>query len=122
MNGKIFRRPFQLLTSEDKAKTPPLEVIHSDVIGPMLTQTMEGYRYIIIFTDDSSRYTEVCFMKPKSDAPARLKENCGRGETHHSKSKVSRITVDGGGEYGNREKFLDYLAQEGISTILTAAE
>jgi len=53
--GKMFRKPFQ--PSEDKAKTRLLELIHSDVIGPMQTQMMRGYRYIIMFTDDHSRYT-----------------------------------------------------------------
>ena len=41
-------------------------------------------------------------------------------EKQHSKSKVCRISVDGGGEYGSREKFLDYLAQEGITRELSA--
>jgi hypothetical protein len=69
--GKMFRKPFQ--PSEDKTKTRLLELIHSDVIGPMQTQTMRGYRYIIMFTDDNSRYTEVYFMKAKSEAPAKFK-------------------------------------------------
>jgi len=55
--GKMLRRPFQPLTSEYKAKTRLLELIHSDVIGPMQTQMMRGYRYIIMFTNDYSRYT-----------------------------------------------------------------
>jgi len=116
--GKMFRRPF--LTSEDKAKTRLLELIHSDVIGPMQTETMRGYRYIIMFTDDYSRYTEVYFMKLKSEAPAKFKEYVARVEKQHSKSKVCRIRVDGGGEYGSREKFVDYLAQEGITWEVSA--
>ena len=116
--GKMFRRPF--LTSEDKAKTRLLELIHSDVIGPMQTQTMRGYRYIIMFTDDYSRYTEVYFMKLKSEAPAKFKEYVARVEKQHSKSKVCRIRVDGGGEYGSREKFLHFLAQEGITREVSA--
>jgi len=35
-------------------------------------------------------------------------------ENQHPKSKVCRIRVDGGGEYASREKFLEYLAEEGI--------
>ena len=69
--GKMFRKPFQ--PSEDKAKTRLLELIHSDVIGPMQTQTIRSCRYIIIFTDDHSRYSEVCLMKAKSEAPAKLR-------------------------------------------------
>jgi hypothetical protein len=42
--GKRFRKPFQTLYSEDQPKTRLLELIHSDVIGPMQTQTMGGYR------------------------------------------------------------------------------
>jgi len=38
--GKMFWRPLQPLTSEDKAKTRLLKRIHSAVIGPMETQTM----------------------------------------------------------------------------------
>jgi len=116
--GKMFRRLF--LTSEDKAKTRLLGLIHSDVIGPMQTQTMRGYRYIIMFTDDYSRYTEVYFMKLKSEAPTKFKEYVARVEKQHSKSKVCRIRVDGGGEYGSREKFLNYLAQEGIAGEVSA--
>jgi len=118
--GKMFRRPFQPLTSEDKAKTRLLELIHSDVIGPMQTQTMRGYGNIIMFTDDYSRYTEVYFMKLKSEASVQFNEYVARVEKQHSKSKVCRIRVDGGGEYGSREKFLNYLAQEGITREVSA--
>jgi len=83
----------------------------------MQIQMMQGYRYIIMFTDDYSRYTEVYFMKLKLEAPTKFKKYVARVEKQHSKSKskVCRIRVDGGGEYGSREKFLDYLAQEGIT-------
>jgi len=84
--GKMFRKPFQ--PSEDKAKTRLLELIHSDVIGPMQTQTMRGWQYIIMFTDDHSRYTEVYFFKAKSEAPAKFKEYVVKVEKQHPKSKV----------------------------------
>jgi len=103
--GKMFRKPFQ--PSEDKAKTRLLELIHSDVIGPMQTQMMRGYRYIIMFTDDHSRYTEVYFIKAKSEAPGKFKEYVAKVEKQHPKSKVCQIRVDGGGEYDSREKFLE---------------
>jgi hypothetical protein len=50
--GKIFRRPFQ--PSEDKTKTRLLQLIHSNVIRPMQTETMHSYRYIIMITDVDS--------------------------------------------------------------------
>jgi len=38
--GKMLRRPLQPLTLKDKSKIHLLELIHSDVIGPMQTQRM----------------------------------------------------------------------------------
>jgi hypothetical protein len=116
----MFHRPFQPLTAEDTAKTRLLELTHCDVIAPMQTQTMPSYRYIIVFTHDYSTYTEVYFMKLKSEAPGKFKEYVARVEKHHSKSQVCRIRVDGGGEYSSREKFLNYLAQEGITREVSA--
>jgi hypothetical protein len=84
-------------------------------MGPMQTQMMRVYPCIIIFTDDYSRYTEVYFMKLKSEASGKFKEYVARVEKQHLKSKVCRIRVDGGGEYCSRVKFLDYLAQDGIT-------
>jgi len=111
--GKMFRKPFQPLCSEDKAKTQLLELIYSDVIWTMQTQMLCGYQYIIMFTDGHWRYTEVYFMKAKSEAPAKFKEYVAKVEKQHPKSKVCQITVDGGGEYASREKFFEYLAEEG---------
>jgi len=112
--GKLFRKPFQPLCSEDKAKTRHLESIHSNVIGPMQTQMMRGYRYIIMFTDDHSRYTEASFMKAEFEAPAKFKEYVAKLEKQHPKSKVCRFRFDDGGEYTSHEKFLEYLAEKGI--------
>ena len=40
-----------------------LELIHSDVCGPMSTHAIGGYSYFITFTDDFSRYGYVYLMK-----------------------------------------------------------
>jgi len=72
---KMFQKPFQALRLEDEANTLLGGLIHSDVIGPMQTQPMHGYRYSIMFTDDHSRYTKVYFMEAKSEPPAKFKEN-----------------------------------------------
>jgi len=59
-------------------------------------------------------------MKAKSQAPAKFKKYVGKVEKQHLKSKVCRIRVDGGGEYASREKFLEYLAEEGIIRVVSA--
>jgi len=73
-----------------------------------------------MFTNDYSRYSEVYFMKLMSEAPAKFKEYVARVEKQHSKMKVCRIRVDGGGQYVRREKFLYHLAQEGITREVSA--
>ena len=79
---------------------------------------MRCYDYMIMYTDEYSRYTEVYVMMLKSEASAKFKVYVARVEKQHSKSKVYRIRVDGGGDYGSREMFLDYLVQEGITREL----
>jgi len=116
---KMFGKPFQHL--EDTAKTRLLELIHSAVIGPMQTRMMRGYRYIMIFTHDHSRYTNVYSMKTTSVARAKCKEYVAKVEKQHPKSKVSQFRVDGGDEDPSRERFLDYLAEEGIISELSAS-
>jgi len=81
---------------------------------------MRGYSHLIMFTDDHSRYTEVYFTQVKSEAPAKLKQYVANVEKQYPISKVCRIRVDGGGEYASREKFLEYLAEEGIIRVVSA--
>jgi len=69
---KIVRKPIQ--PAENAANSRLVELIHSDVIGPMKTQTMHGYRYIIMFTHDNSRYTEVYSIKEKSESLRNFEE------------------------------------------------
>jgi len=46
--------------------THPLQLIHSDVCGPMEVQSLGHSNYFIIFNDDFSRYTCVlCDIKMK---------------------------------------------------------
>jgi hypothetical protein len=86
----------------------------------MQTQTIRGYRYIIMFTDNHLRYTVVYLIKAKSEAPVKFKEYEAKVDKQHPKLKVCRIGVDGGGEYASHEKFLEYLAEEGIIREVSA--
>ena len=44
-----------LFTSSSTRAPKPLRLIHSDVHGPLPVRTPSGYRYWIIFIDDSTR-------------------------------------------------------------------
>ena len=43
-----------------------LEIIHTNVCGPMSVEARGGYRYFLTFTDDLSRYGYIYLMKHKS--------------------------------------------------------
>ena len=45
-----------------------LDLVHSDMCGPMLTDSLSGKRYILTFTDVFSRYSVVHFLKSKNEA------------------------------------------------------
>jgi hypothetical protein len=45
-----------------------LQLVHSDICGPMRTQSIGGCRYFITFIDDFTRKTWVYFLKAKSEA------------------------------------------------------
>jgi hypothetical protein len=51
-----------------------LEIIHTDVCSPMSVEAHGEYCYVLIFTDDLSRYGYVYLMKHKSETFERFKE------------------------------------------------
>ncbi|KAK4387769.1 Retrovirus-related Pol polyprotein from transposon TNT 1-94 [Sesamum angolense] len=65
LQGKQHKKPFPSGTSW-RAKAI-LELIHTDVCGPMRTPSHEQNRYFILFIDDYSTMTWVYFMREKSE-------------------------------------------------------
>jgi len=45
--------------------TKPLELIHFDLCGPISPQSLSGCRYYILYIDDFSHYTWICFLCSK---------------------------------------------------------
>ena len=61
--GKMVSNPFP---SSSRISSSPLELIHSDLHGPLPVQSPEGYRYWITFIDDCTRLKAVMFLKRNS--------------------------------------------------------
>ena len=99
--GKQTRVHFQS-SSTDRA-TKLLEVIHSDVCGPMSTTTFSGKRYFVTFIDDKSRYGVVYLIKNKSEVAAKFKHYVAFAETQTGSRvgtlRVKALNSDNGGEY-----------------------
>ena len=50
--------------------TAPLQLVHTDLAGPITPVSTEGFVYAIVFTDDYSGATFVYFLKSKADTVA----------------------------------------------------
>ena len=57
--GKMTKTPF---SGTMERATDLLEIIHTDVCGPMNVEARGGYRYFLTFIDDLSRYGYIYLM------------------------------------------------------------
>ena len=101
-----------------KVEEPKLELVHTDVCGPMSTKAKGGYEYFITFIDDYSRYGYMYLMRRKSETFEKFKEFRADVENQLGK-RIKAIRSDRGGEYLLGD-FKDYLTQNGIVSKLTA--
>lgn len=67
--GKMSRLPF--MKCESRA-TSILEIIHSDLDGPMETQSIGHAKYFLTFVDDFSKKIFIYFLKQKSEVLDKL--------------------------------------------------
>ena len=114
--GKAHRLPFK--KDSIKIKTKIGEVMHTDVCGPMSTESPGGSRYFLTFKDDASNYRHVYFMRHKSEVFEKFKvfEKLIRNKFGQS---IKILRSDNGREFCN-QKMDDYLATCGIKRETTA--
>ena len=79
-----------------------LEIIHTDVCGPMNIEARDRYHYFLTFTDDLSRYGYIYLMKHKSETFEKFKEFQSEVENQRGK-KFKALRSDCGGEYLSHE-------------------
>lgn len=58
----------------------PLELLHMDLVGPVLVQSLGGCSYTLVIVDDFSWYTWTEFLKAKSDAFESFSTFCKRSK------------------------------------------
>lgn len=51
----------------DTRAKAPLQMVHTDLAGPIATESIGGYKYVQSFTDDYSNSVFVYFLKTKTD-------------------------------------------------------
>ena len=80
----------------DAHATAPLELVHTDLAGPIDPVSREGFRYSIAFTDDYSGAVFVYFLKSKSDTVAATQKFLADTAPY---GEVKSIRSDNGGEF-----------------------
>jgi transposase InsO family protein len=114
--GKAHQLPYA--ESKFKAKKP-LELVHSDVFGPVKQASISGMRYMVTFIDDFSRYVWVYFQKEKSETFSKFQEFKSAKEAEIGE-KICFLRTDNGGEYTSDE-FSNYLLEHQIHHQFTCA-
>lgn len=109
LEGKQTRKPFP---TEGSRATRLLELIHSDVCGPMKNISIGGARYFVTFIDDFSRRVHVYFIKNKNEVFEKFLEFKNRVENELS-TKIKILRSDNGTEYKNNI-FEAFLKKSGI--------
>ncbi|MCO5601145.1 hypothetical protein L7F22_055264 [Adiantum nelumboides] len=108
--GKMHRFAF----SQDGSirETRKLQLVHSDVCGPMRMPSMGNNLYFVTFIDDFSRFCWVYPLKAKSDVFAIFQHYVAMFE-NETGCKVQTLRTDRGGEYMSGAS-KDFLEKKGI--------
>ena len=79
-----------------------IELVHSDVFGPMKVPSLGKSMYYVSFIDDFSRNTWIYFLKKKSKVFDKFKEFKALVE-NQTENKIKVLRTDNGGEFCNKE-------------------
>ena len=115
LEGKMTKRPFPTKGNRTNAL---LELVHTDVCGPINIRARGGYEYFITFTNDHSIYGYVYLMQNKSEAFQKFKEFRTEVEKQLD-THIKAIRSNRGCEYLSNE-FINHLIQNGILSQLNA--
>eukprot|EP00253_Pinus_taeda_P009530 PITA_09530 len=113
--GKQHRESFP--SGKSIRAKAPLEIIHSDLCGPMQAASLAGSQYFLTFIDDFTRKTWVYFLKNKSEVFEKFRNFKALVE-NQSGLHIKVLRTDRGGEYISKE-FLRFCRENGIHKQFT---
>ena len=114
VESKMCRNPFKLVGVRSTRK---LQLVHSNMCGPMPTESLGGHKYFVKFTDDYSRHCFVYFMKHPFEVLSKFKE-FEAITTTECDLKIRALRTGSGSEYISIE-LKEYLKHRGIRHELT---
>lgn len=115
--GKQTRLPFT--TPSNRQTTQQLELVHTDLCGPLPCISLGGSLYFATFIDEFSNFVVVKMLKSKDEAITAFTTYKSWAENQTGK-KMKALRSDGGGEFTSNN-FHQLLASNGIQREQTVA-
>jgi len=115
----IGRQHTEPITGTREKAKDLLEVVNSDICGPMQVSTIAGERYFITFIDEKSGRIAVTLLKTKSEALGAFQAYKVRAEKAAGR-EIKCLRTDGGGEF-LAQQFKSYLRLCGIAHSVSPA-
>ena len=109
LHGKMHRLPFP---SSRFVANSPFELVHSDLWGPAPLDSINGYKYYVIFVDHYTRFTWLYLLTNKSEVYSKFVLFHAMVKTQFS-TTIKTLRSDGGGEYTSKS-FESFLTSNGI--------
>ena len=117
--GKCHRSPIPRTRSVGRAANV-LDLVHSDVCGPLQVPSLGGARYFVTFIDDYSGWATTYTMKRKFEVFEKYK-HFEKFNENHTERRVKILRTDRGGEYMSDE-YEEHLTSRGVLHQLSAVE
>lgn len=108
VSGKMCRLPFHTRRKSSRL----LEIVHSDVCGPIDPVSYDGYKYFVTFIDDYSHFVVVYLLTHKSEVLKCFREYVQMTESKFN-VRMAKLRCDNGGEYSSKE-FIEFCKLKGI--------
>ena len=96
VEGTLKRKPFEPVGKIQPSRK--LQLVRTDVRGPMNTESLGGHTYFVTCIDDFTRCCKVYIMKQTSEVLDKFKQ-FEAIMTNAGGFKIAKIRSDNGGEY-----------------------
>ena len=112
--GCMYERQSRLSFRRSNTEWNLMELVHSDLLGPIRVLSLAGSRYVLTFIEEKSHFPKCYYLKTKKGNTIleKFKEYKAWAENITGK-KIKVLRTDGGTEYVNKI-MRQYLEGQGI--------
>jgi len=96
----------------EKKQRDILELVHTDLCGPMQTKSLGGALYFLLFIDECTKFSWVNFLSKKSHTFEYFKQ-FGNMIEKQTRKHIKILRFDEGGEY-RKDELIKYRKDHGI--------